>query len=77
MLLRRLERQKAILLLGPEAVMGGADNPTPVHDALQAYIQDDLEDLLEEQELKNRCLNKACQFKSHLLLKLFRHERAP
>lgn len=50
--MRRLERQKAILLLGPEAVMGDADNPTPVHDALQAYIQDDLEDLLEEQELK-------------------------
>lgn len=52
MLLRRLERQKAILLLGPEAVMENVEHPIPVHDALQAYIQEDLEDLLESHELQ-------------------------
>lgn len=52
MLLRRLERQKAILLLGPEVAMAAADNPLPMQEALQNYIQEDLKGLLEEEELK-------------------------
>lgn len=51
-LLRRLERQKAVLLLGPEVPMLGQPNPAPIKEALQAYVKQDLEEILQAYDLE-------------------------
>lgn len=52
LLLRRLERQKAVLLLGPEVAMLGQDNATPIKEALQDYVKQDLQEILQAYDLE-------------------------
>ncbi|MCB0621699.1 MAG: SIR2 family protein [Saprospiraceae bacterium] len=51
LLLRRMERQKAVLFLGPEVPMAIGENPRPITEVLQEHIRRDLQDLLEEYDL--------------------------
>jgi hypothetical protein len=51
-LLRRLERQKAVLLLGPEVPMIGQEAPLSIKEALQDYVKQDLQEILQEYDLQ-------------------------
>ncbi len=51
-LLRRLERQKAVLLLGPEVPMLGQAQTRPIKDALQDYVREDLKGILQDLDLQ-------------------------
>lgn len=52
LLLRRLQKDKAVLLIGPEVIMASHHSDQTLKEALQTYIQNDLEGILEEDELK-------------------------
>ncbi len=52
LLMRRLERQKAVLFLGPEVPMAFQDEPVPIKQALQEHVHRDLKELLQEDDLR-------------------------
>ncbi|MEL7421993.1 MAG: SIR2 family protein [Bacteroidota bacterium] len=52
LLLRRLERQKAVLLLGPEVPMLGQEGAPPIKEALQSYVKEDLQEILQAYDLE-------------------------
>lgn len=52
LLLRRLKKDKAILLVGPEVIMTNYSSEQQLKEQLQDYIQEDLEDILEEEDLE-------------------------
>lgn len=51
-LLRRLERQKAVLLLGPEVPMIGQETPLSIKEVLQDYVKQDLQEILQAYDLQ-------------------------
>lgn len=52
LLLRRLKKDKAILLVGPEVIMTNYSSEQQLKEQLQGYIQEDLEDILEDEDLE-------------------------
>lgn len=51
-LLRRLKRQKAVLLLGPEVVMANHPQQPPLKEALLEFIHDDLKGRISDKDLQ-------------------------
>lgn len=52
LLLRRLQKEKAILLIGPEVIMASQQSDQALKEKLQDYIQQDLEGILDDEDLK-------------------------
>lgn len=52
LILRRLQRGKAVLLLGPEVIMASQKENQPLKTVLQQFIKKDLEDSLDEVDLQ-------------------------
>ena len=52
LLLKRIQRGKAVLLLGPEVIMSQHPDKLPLKQTLQNHIKEKLEDSLDEDDLK-------------------------
>ena len=52
LILRRLQRGKAILLLGPEVLMASRKESQPLKEALQDFIKEDLDGVVDDEDLE-------------------------
>jgi len=52
LLLKRIQRGKAVLLVGPEVIMSQHPSKLPLKETLQNHIQQELADSLDEDDLK-------------------------
>ena len=52
LILRRLQRGKAILLIGPEVIMASQKESQPLKEVLLDFIKSDLDGILDDTDLQ-------------------------
>ncbi len=52
LLLRRIKKEKTVLLIGPEVIIASQRRDISLKQALQEYIQEDLQGIVEKEALK-------------------------